>query len=219
MNRQRLSILEKKDHLHSEISHEQIIEHIDFIQSCGRGFRGFGSSDVAALAEAFSVMKFDANQIVINKGETGTWFGVLLTGTLKVLLPTAEQERDRATKGVVTISMQPGAVIGEMAVWKEDSIRNASMEGGEPGLIATMLQEDLPQFVQVPGLPTRCQIRCGDGRCRTRIAAVADLCFRLRAGAARGGRQAAAADCGGVALQAHGQPAARARRDDSAARP
>ena len=111
MNRQRLSILEKKDHLHSEISHEQIIEHIDFIQSCGRGFRGFGSSDVAALAEAFSVMKFDANQVGINKGETGTWFGVLLTGSLKVAITGLD------------IVVREGSMVGEMAMWSETAKR------------------------------------------------------------------------------------------------
>ena len=125
----RLSILEKKDHLHSEISHEQIREIISFLQSCGHGFRGFGRPDIAALAEALSVMNFDEGQKVVEKGEMGTWFGVLLSGTLKVLLPNS-----------TTVTMHPGAVIGEMAVWKEDSVRNASMEGGERGLIATMLQ-------------------------------------------------------------------------------
>ena len=48
---------------------------------------------------------------------------------------------DHCNENVFSLSpLQPGALLGEMAVWKDDSIRMACIEGGEPGLIATMLK-------------------------------------------------------------------------------
>ena len=130
------SIVNNEAHLKSEIPAEEVEETIMFLQSCGSAFRGFEQVEINVLSEAMSVMRFDAGQTVVEQGETGSWFGVLLSGTLRVLLPNN-----------VTITMQPGAIVGEMAVWKEDAIRSASMVGGEGGIIATMLRAELPQFV------------------------------------------------------------------------
>ena len=110
------SIVNNEAHLKSEIPAEEVEETIMFLQSCGSAFRGFEQAEINVLSEAMSVMRFDAGQTVVEQGETGSWFGVLLSGTLRVLLPNN-----------VTITMQPGAIVGEMAVWKEDAIRSASM--------------------------------------------------------------------------------------------
>ena len=95
--RRRSQIMENRNHLQSDVSVDEVIEHIAFLQSCGVGFKDFDSDEVQSLSEALSVMKFDEDEKVVEKGETGTWFGVLVSGTLKVLLPN------------ITITVQPGA--------------------------------------------------------------------------------------------------------------
>ena len=134
-NRRKSSIHLNRGHLRSEVSNSDIVEHINLLQSQGIAFTNFTQDDIGCLAEALSVNRFECGHTVVEKGETGSWFGVLLSGTLRVILPQD------------TITIQPGALLGEMAVWKDDNVRVASMEGGEPGLIATMLRTELPQFV------------------------------------------------------------------------
>lgn len=128
-------VMQNDQHLQSDVSVDEVVERITFLQSCGVGFKEFDSDEVRSLAEALSVMRFEELEKVVEKGETGTWFGVLVSGSLKVLLPN------------ITITVQPGALVGEMACWSDSAIRMASLVGGEPGLIATMLKEELPRFV------------------------------------------------------------------------
>lgn len=88
--RRRSQITENRNHLQSDVPVEEVVEHICFLQSCGVGFKDFDSDEVQSLAEALSVMKFDEDEKVVEKGETGTWFGVLVSGTLKARAARAQ---------------------------------------------------------------------------------------------------------------------------------
>ena len=128
-------LLESSDHLQSEVSHEEAEGLLSNAQSVSTSFRGFSDDDLAVLAEHLSVMRFDAGQTVVQKGEVGSWFGLLLSGTLEITLPGG------------SISVNAGEVIGEMAIWQPGAVRSATLTGGTAGLIATMLVSELEQFV------------------------------------------------------------------------
>ena len=107
---------------------------ITFVQTVSTSFRGYSEEDISLLAGHFSVMRFEPGQVVMQKGEQGTWFGVLLEGSLAVEIPG------------VTIVVPAGAIVGEMAMWQRGATRSATLKGHEKGLIATMLVDDLPQL-------------------------------------------------------------------------
>ena len=78
-----------------------------------------------------------AQQTVVQAGEPGTWFGIVLTGDLIVELPNFE------------LTVGPGTFIGEMTLWMEGTSRSATMRGKEPGgMIATMLVDEVGGFVE-----------------------------------------------------------------------
>lgn len=131
----RRSSLRPRKTLQSEVTKDDAVGLLTFVQSISTSFRGFSEDETVALAEYFSVMRFEAGQTIVEQGETGTWFGILLAGTLQCEI------------GSLTFTTQAGAIVGEMAMWQSDSVRSATLKGGEPGLIATMLVAELPGFV------------------------------------------------------------------------
>ena len=120
--------------LESDVTREEAEGLITFVQTVSTSFRGYSEEDISLLAGHFSVMRFEPGQVVMQKGEQGTWFGVLLEGSLAVEIPG------------VTIVVPAGAIVGEMAMWQRGATRSATLKGHEKGLIATMLVDDLPQL-------------------------------------------------------------------------
>ena len=97
----------QKKTLDSEVSTEEAEALLTFVQTISSSFRGFLADEVTVLSENLSVMRFDEEQVVMQKGESGSWFGVLLSGTLTVKLTDT-----------ILIPIPAGAIIGEMAMWQ-----------------------------------------------------------------------------------------------------
>ena len=94
-----------KKTLNSEVNATDAAFYLDRVQAISKSFRGFTEDETAAMADYFSVMHFGAGQTVIAKGETGTWFGVLLSGTLEVeITPT------------LAVTFHEGALCGELSL-------------------------------------------------------------------------------------------------------
>ncbi len=107
-----------------------------YIRGISSIFKGFDEDQLQILAENMSFMQYESGQPVMQKGEQGTWFGILLSGSLVVELIDAE------------VLVRPGALVGDMAVWGGAlATRAATMKGRHAGLIATMLLTELPGFV------------------------------------------------------------------------
>ena len=122
----------------SEVSVVEAVEHFELLQvsspSFGRVFNDEAS--IKALAGNMLVARFTADQTVVQRGESGSWFGILLTGDLVVELPGGD-----------TVSVPPGTLIGEMTLWQPGAVRSATIRGKAPGgLIATMLVDELSSF-------------------------------------------------------------------------
>ena len=77
----------------------------------------------------------------MQKGESGSWFGVLLSGTLTVKITDT-----------ILIPIPAGAIIGEMAMWHRGAERSATIVGGQPGLIATMLVDEIGSLNRVTNI-------------------------------------------------------------------
>ena len=96
----------------------------------------FSAEAISTLRGAMAVTEYKDGQVILQKGESGTWFGLLLTGALAV-----EVARDEV------VELAPGDVVGEMAIWEPDSRRTASVTGKTGGLIASMMIDELQAFV------------------------------------------------------------------------
>lgn len=119
----------------SDVSLEEANSMLTYVQAISTSFRGFDDDEIGILSENLSIMKFDTDEALVERGEEGTWFGVLLSGSLMIVLPDGGK-----------IELPAGNIIGEMVIWTQGSKRSASMKGGEPGMVATMLTTDLARF-------------------------------------------------------------------------
>lgn len=99
-------------------------------------FKSFSSETINVLSSNMSITRYAAGQTIVQKGESGTWFGVLLSGTLTVELPNAD-----------SLVIAAGELVGEMAVWQVGAKRSATIKGRSAGHLATMLIEELQTFL------------------------------------------------------------------------
>jgi CRP-like cAMP-binding protein len=134
----RSRILADEMHLPSEVSVDEAEAMLLDQYDDSKDFKeaGMDEDDILCLATHLSVMRFDKGQTVVAKGESGSWFGILLSGQLVVDL------------GTFKIHIKAGSLVGEMVMWVADSVRSATLLGDEPGLIATMLVDELSTFVE-----------------------------------------------------------------------
>lgn len=84
-----------------------------------------------------TILRFNADQAIIEKGEVGTWLGILLSGALLV------GDKEEEANGVKPTVARRGAVLGEFAFWCQGHKRMESVRGHEAGLIATILVEEM----------------------------------------------------------------------------
>ena len=133
----RSRILNSEMHLPSEVSVDEAEAMLLDLHDESKDFKqaGMDEDDILCLATHLSVMQFEQGQTIVAKGESGSWFGILLSGTLAVDL------------GNFKIQIKAGSLVGEMVMWVADSVRSATLLGDEPGLIATMLVDELGTFV------------------------------------------------------------------------
>lgn len=110
----------------------QLFAHI---QSVSAHFSGFSNDEVDRLAAHMSVMSFHMGQTIMQEGEQGSWFGVLLRGTVTVQLSDGEVDR------------LPGDILGEMAIFDPGAKRGATIVGKKGGLIASFLGEELEELM------------------------------------------------------------------------
>ena len=107
----------RNSHLKSEVSSDEVEEHINFLQNVYGAFKDFDDQDVQVIAQALSTMRFASGQTIVEKGETGTWFGILIKGSMRIPLPGFK------------IMLGPGSILGEMAIYEANSVRSATVEG------------------------------------------------------------------------------------------
>ena len=124
-------------HLDSEVSQEEAEGMFTYVQTKSASLQIFTEEELPVLVQMFSVLHFEEGQDLVTRGEPGTWFGVVLTGCVDVILPTG-----------AVVPVPPGTIIGEMVVWNQGSRRQATMKGGtEGGMLAIMLRSDLPDLM------------------------------------------------------------------------
>ena len=119
--------------LQSEVSLELAQGLLAHVTATSSLFSGLAPDVLKLLAERLSVIRFSAGEQIMVEGETGTWFGILLSGQLLAQL---------ANGGVVPIS--EGEIIGEMAIWNKGGVRaNSVVAPAVGGVMAVMLCDDL----------------------------------------------------------------------------
>lgn len=124
----------------SDVGVLEAIEYFEVLQVASPFFGNVftDAESVKALAMSMLIARFDGEQTVVENGEPGSWFGIILTGDVVVDLPTGGE-----------VILSPGTLIGEMTLWTVGSVRSATIRGKAPGgLIATMLVDELPSFCE-----------------------------------------------------------------------
>ena len=119
-------------------------------QANSQYFRGF-LQDIDVLTKALSIVHFDPAETILQEGEPGTWVGLLLSGSLEVIVG-----------GKCLRVMQPGDFVGEMILWF-GGVRQGTVRGGaEGGVVGSVLVSELHELSQIqPG--RRCPSRSSSG--------------------------------------------------------
>ena len=120
--------------LESDVSLELAEGLLAHVKSVSSAFYGLTDDVLHLLAKHLSVIRFSPGEKIMVKGEAGTWFGILLSGELRALLPNG-----------ASVPIPEGAIIGEMAIWSKGGVRSNSVAAAEfaGGIMAVMLADDL----------------------------------------------------------------------------
>lgn len=97
-------------------------------------FKAFTVEELTTLSEYLTVRPFTPGEVLMRKGEAGTYLGILLRG-----------EADILDNGVLIVTRTPGAILGEMALIRSCT-RMADVVAATDGEIAIMHFEQIAQF-------------------------------------------------------------------------
>lgn len=129
--------------LASDESSEETEQLLVEVQAKSRYFRGF-LDDVPKLAETLSVVDFEQGETILQRGEEGTWVGLVLSGELEVVI-----------EGKAVATVGAGDFLGEMIIWY-GGVRQSTVMASESGVIATILVSELKEMcLENPELCTR----------------------------------------------------------------
>ncbi|KAL1527429.1 hypothetical protein AB1Y20_016095 [Prymnesium parvum] len=126
----------RADRTLSPADEEQFAKSLELLlraQECGREWRGFSSEELCTLVRegGMVVQRFYREETLLRLGEAGTFFGVVLQGTVAV------RQAD-----TVTSLKYPGQLLGELALFN-GGLRSADLvttsgDKRRPGYVATM---------------------------------------------------------------------------------
>ena len=100
-------------------------------------YQGWSQAELGSLARQMPLSTFSDGEHLIRSGERGTWFGLLLAGTLGVEMADGRE-----------VLLEAGDVVGEMAMWEPEGTRGANVRALSTGTLATMLIDDLGSFLE-----------------------------------------------------------------------
>ena len=122
------------DVLESEIMEEEAMGMFTYLATKTPWMHDFSESDIECLVQLFTILRYEDEQVLVQRGERGTWFGIILSGSIEVHLPTG-----------AIVPVPTGSIIGEMVIWNPNSKRAATMKGASGGgLVAIMLRSAIP---------------------------------------------------------------------------
>lgn len=102
--------------------------------------RALSVDDIACMASHLAVLSFEAEEVIMEKGETASWIGIVLSGSLGEFIDDQQ----------VGQPILPGTMVGEMAFFA-GGIRTANIRAVSKGFLATMMINELtPLFEAMP---------------------------------------------------------------------
>lgn len=109
------------------------------VQGTGRCLQRFDADELRVLAENISVFRFEKDELIMKEGETATWMGVVLSGTLCAVAKEDGRELNRLSKG---------QLVGELAFFC-GGVRFCDVRAASDGFLAAL------QFHEMTGLFSR----------------------------------------------------------------
>jgi len=110
----------------------------------GKVFDNFNAEEIKILSQYLSVKQFINGQVLMKKGEAGTYLGIILSGKV-----------DIKDEGIVIVTRSAGDLLGEMALIRS-SPRTADVIAVSDGKIAIMPYDDIEQFkTDYPGIAVK----------------------------------------------------------------
>eukprot|EP00966_Prymnesium_polylepis_P168416 3893829-Prymnesium_polylepis.1 len=122
-----------------EMSDEQKEEQLRRVQTISTAFHGFDDDDIRALATSIQVVAFKRGEDILRKGESASWFGIVLQGTLDVLVNVG--------LGLI-FHIRRGDVFGEQSMFEANAVRSADVVAGSDGLMGLFTFRGLEAFVE-----------------------------------------------------------------------
>ena len=117
-------------------------------------YQGWSQAELGSLARQMPLSTFSDGEHLIRSGERGTWFGLLLAGTLGVEMADGRE-----------VLLEAGDVVGEMAMWEPEGTRGANVRALSTGTLATMLIDDLGSFLEDCTAAGGKLLRCARSMC------------------------------------------------------
>lgn len=118
----------------SDIDHLETFELLLEVTAINPYFKPFSEIDLQCLAKVLVVLKFTKGETIIQNGETASFFGVVLKGSLKALINNRKiQDIDK------------GQLVGEMSLFT-GGVRNADIIANTDGVLATMTFEQFREI-------------------------------------------------------------------------
>lgn len=90
--------------------------------------------DIGFMVRHLSIVTFDVNEVVMQRGELATWVGIVLSGSLVAHVD-----------GKQVGQMRVGTIVGEVAFFAGGT-RHADVRGAEKGFVASVMTGDLGRF-------------------------------------------------------------------------
>lgn len=114
-----------------------LTNQLNSIQTVSRFFRGFDDAEIQALSSKVTHIFFDQADQLAAVGEEATWVGILLEGKIDAVVDSS-----------VLGTLSPGAIVGEMALFRGGKRMADLIGAGGGGSMASLLFSDLPALFE-----------------------------------------------------------------------
>jgi CRP/FNR family cyclic AMP-dependent transcriptional regulator len=105
-------------------------------------FEGLADEDREALAQRLSEKTFKPEEMVFNKGDSGSSMYIVLTGAVQIFLPPP----DKDTPPVVLKDVRTGEYFGELSLF-DDKPRSASVKSSMETVLLELTREELGEHL------------------------------------------------------------------------
>lgn len=115
-------------------------------------FKGLSEKQLKRMIKAMSAVQFTKDSFVMREGDSGTEIYILLEGEVEIsktlILPQLVQSAQKQEKALIRLSREHRPFFGEMSMFGEKSVREASIKATKPCHMACLEKENLLKEIE-----------------------------------------------------------------------